>query len=44
MPPLELVETGAAPETAPLSVRGLTVTYREKPALFSVDARFAPGR
>jgi manganese/zinc/iron transport system ATP- binding protein len=43
MSPLELVKPEAAPETAPLSVRGLTVTYREKPALFSVDATFAPG-
>jgi manganese/zinc/iron transport system ATP- binding protein len=43
MSPLELVKPEAAPETAPLSVRGLTVTYREKPALFSVDARFVAG-
>jgi manganese/zinc/iron transport system ATP- binding protein len=44
MKPLELVRPEAAPETAPLSVRGLTVTYREKPALFSVDAAFAEGQ
>jgi manganese/zinc/iron transport system ATP- binding protein len=44
MPPLELVQPEAAPETAPLCVRGLTVTYREKPALFSVDARFVEGQ
>ena len=43
MKPLELVRPEAAPETAPLAVRGLTVTYREKPALFSVDAAFAAG-
>ncbi len=28
---------------SPLDIRGLTVTYGEKPAVFSVDARFAPG-
>ncbi|WP_417602089.1 metal ABC transporter ATP-binding protein [Pararhodobacter oceanensis] len=34
--------TGAAliPATAPLAVRGLTVSYGEKPAVFSVDASF----
>jgi len=30
------------PEDAPLAVRGLTVSYGEKPAVFSVDATFAP--
>ena len=40
MAPLELVTPEAAPDAAPLSVRGLTVTYRDRPALFSVDARF----
>ncbi|NRB34209.1 MAG: metal ABC transporter ATP-binding protein [Rhodobacteraceae bacterium] len=29
---------------APLSVRGLTVAYAEKPAVFSVDMTIAPGR
>ncbi len=43
MRPLELVKPQAAPETAPLAVRGLTVIYREKPALFSFDAAFATG-
>ena len=28
------------PETSPLAIRGLTVSYGEKPALFSVDATF----
>ncbi|MEM7598396.1 MAG: metal ABC transporter ATP-binding protein [Pseudomonadota bacterium] len=28
---------------APLAVRGLTVSYGEKPAVFSVDATFEPG-
>jgi len=28
---------------APLAIRGLTVSYGEKPAVFSVDATFAPG-
>jgi len=33
--------TGAAPDpSSPLAVRGLTVSYGEKPALFSVDATF----
>ncbi|MGP1356449.1 metal ABC transporter ATP-binding protein [Roseicyclus sp.] len=31
---------GAAPPEAPLAVRGLTVSYAEKPAVFSVDATF----
>ncbi|MEM6376425.1 MAG: metal ABC transporter ATP-binding protein [Pseudomonadota bacterium] len=31
-----------APETAPLALRGLTVSYGEKPAVFSVDATFPP--
>jgi len=30
-------------ETAPLSVRGLTVTYGDKPAVFSLDFDAAPG-
>lgn len=28
---------------SPLAIRGLTVSYGEKPAVFSVDARFEPG-
>ncbi|MFP3921231.1 MAG: metal ABC transporter ATP-binding protein [Dichotomicrobium sp.] len=32
------------PEDAALAVRGLTVSYGEKPAIFSVDATFAPER
>jgi manganese/zinc/iron transport system ATP- binding protein len=46
---LELAATGgqpvradAADSDAPLAVRGLTVSYGETPALFSVDATFAP--
>ncbi len=31
-----------APADAPLAVRGLTVSYGEKPAVFSVDATFKP--
>ena len=31
-----------ASSDAPLAVRGLTVSYGEKPAVFSVDATFAP--
>ena len=30
-------------DDTPLAVRGLTVSYGEKPAVFSVDATFAPG-
>lgn len=33
----------AAPESAPLSIRGVTVSYGEKPAIFSVDATFPEG-
>ncbi len=33
----------AAPDLAPLAVRGLTVSYGETPAVFSVDASFAAG-
>ena len=48
MAPVELVTRDGAPVApfrpdAPLAVRGLTVTYREKPALFSVDASFEEG-
>ncbi len=45
MSPLELVRDQApAPEpAAALSVRGLTVTYGQKPAVFSVDANFVEG-
>ncbi|MDE4132416.1 metal ABC transporter ATP-binding protein [Phaeobacter sp. QD34_3] len=38
-------DTGAQnPETSPLCVRGLTVTYGEKPAVFSVDMTVEPGK
>lgn len=30
------------PAEAPLAIRGLTVSYGEKPAVFSIDATFAP--
>ncbi|MFN3208805.1 MAG: metal ABC transporter ATP-binding protein [Roseovarius sp.] len=33
----------AAIAASPLAIRGLTVSYGEKPAVFSVDASFAPG-
>ncbi|MEO0752673.1 MAG: metal ABC transporter ATP-binding protein [Pseudomonadota bacterium] len=32
-----------ARKDAPLAIRGLTVSYGEKPAVFSVDATFEPG-
>ena len=32
-----------APTGSPLAIRGLTVSYGEKPAVFSVDATFVPG-
>jgi manganese/zinc/iron transport system ATP- binding protein len=35
--------SGASSGDAALSVRGLTVSYAEKPAVFSVDATFAAG-
>lgn len=31
------------PSDSPLAIRGLTVSYGEKPAVFSVDATFRPG-
>lgn len=31
-------------DEAALAIRGLTVSYRERPAVFSVDATFQPGR
>ncbi len=34
------VVTSTIPENAPLAVRGLTVSYGDKPAVFSVDATF----
>lgn len=43
MSPLELVRPADAAPAPPLAVRGLTVTYREKPAVFSVDATFEDG-
>ncbi|MEL6521026.1 MAG: metal ABC transporter ATP-binding protein [Pseudomonadota bacterium] len=45
--PLKLVETTKVAEDLnawPLAVRGLTVSYGQKPAVFSVDASFAPGK
>ena len=36
-------EQDAAITDSPLAIRGLTVSYGEKPAVFSVDATFAPG-
>ena len=43
--PLELVGSRPAPDTDnPLSIRGLTVSYGEKPAVFSVDVSFRPGQ
>ncbi len=36
------VLTPVAPADSPLAIRGLTVSYGEKPAVFSVDATFAP--
>lgn len=42
---MQLARTGGQPPMAesPLDIRGLTVTYAEKPAVFSVDARVVPG-
>jgi len=34
----------AIPSDAPLVVRGLTISYAEKPAVFSIDATFQPER
>lgn len=34
---------GPSLEGSPLAIRGLTVSYGEKPAVFSVDATFPPG-
>ncbi|OIQ27274.1 MAG: manganese ABC transporter ATP-binding protein [Alphaproteobacteria bacterium MedPE-SWcel] len=34
----------AAQETSPLAIRGLTVSYGEKPAVFSVDMTVVPGQ
>lgn len=36
------VAPAAVPADAPLAVRGLTVSYGEKPAVFSIDATFKP--
>lgn len=36
------VAPAAVPVNAPLAVRGLTVSYGEKPAVFSIDATFPP--
>lgn len=35
--------TTPEPSDAPLAIRGLTVSYGEKPAVFSVDATFEEG-
>jgi manganese/zinc/iron transport system ATP- binding protein len=35
--------TATTPQDSPLAIRGLTVSYGEKPAVFSVDATFRPG-
>ena len=41
---VELVTSDAtAPLNAPLAVRGMTVFYDQKPAIFSVDATFEAG-
>lgn len=32
-----------APETAPMAIRGMTVSYGQKPVVFSVDATFPEG-
>lgn len=43
--PVELVGPRPAPKTdSPLSIHGLTVSYGEKPAVFSVDVSFRPGQ
>src|SRR6056297_636339 len=36
--------TATTPQDSPLAIRGLTVSYGEKPAVFSVDATFQPGK
>lgn len=47
---VELVSTQGADtagqplEASPLAIRGLTVTYGEKPAVFSVDMTVEPGK
>lgn len=38
----QTVAPAAIPAEAPLAVRGLTVSYGEKPAVFSIDATFPP--
>ena len=40
---VETARAGTAPTEAALAVRGLTVSYGEKPAVFSVDATFRAG-
>jgi manganese/zinc/iron transport system ATP- binding protein len=37
-------QTGAAIADSPLAIRGLTVSYGEKPAVFSVDMTVEPGK
>jgi len=42
---IELLRGGAEPpDLSPLAVRGLTVSYGEKPAVFSVDVSFRAGQ
>ena len=37
-------QTGMALADSPLAIRGLTVSYGEKPAVFSVDMTVEPGK
>lgn len=39
----QVTRPNAAPSDAPLAIQGLTVSYGEKPAVFSVDATFPAG-
>ncbi|NRA98766.1 MAG: metal ABC transporter ATP-binding protein [Rhodobacteraceae bacterium] len=41
--PVLVSDTADDTSSAPLAVRGLTVSYGDKPAVFSVDATFVPG-
>ena len=38
----QAIQRAAPPSDSPLAMRGLTVSYGEKPAVFSVDATFPP--
>ena len=45
MPDLQLADTQSNDlRASPFAIRGLTVSYDQKPAVFSVDATVAPGR